>query len=312
MEKTLLKIGPHTIEITHPGKLLFPDDGITKGEFVDYYRRIAGVMVPHLNGRPVIMYRFHGSIETRGYYQQKIPTYAPPWIGRVMVKKEGGTLTHIVCDDAATLVYMAEQDCLTLHVWLSRVEHLESPDQMIYDLDPPGNDFEPVREGARLLKSILDDLELDSYLKTTGSHGLHVVVPLVPIEPFDRVRALAREIAGVMAGREPEKYTTEQRKDKRKGRLFIDTLRNAYAHTAVAPYSVRALHKAPIAAPLFWEELRDNKLNAQSYNIRNIFKRLDHVGDPWKEIHRHPQSLDAARRKLYEMTLTKSPPEVSA
>jgi bifunctional non-homologous end joining protein LigD len=309
MEKTHLKIGLHAIEITHPEKLLFPDEGITKGEFVDYHRRVAEVMVPHLKGRPIIMYRFHGSIETKGFYQQQIPSYAPGWISRVTVKKEGGTVTHMVCDEAATQAYMAEQDCITPHVWLSRADHIENPDQMIFDLDPPGDDFEPVRQGARFLKSILDDLGLDSYLKTTGSHGLHVVVPLAPTEPFNTVRALAQEIAGVVTGKEPDKYTTEQRKEKRKSRLFIDTLRNAYAHTAVAPYAVRARNKAPIAAPLFWEELTEKKLTSERYNIRNIFKRLDKIGDPWKEIDRHPQSLDPARQKLREMKLTKSLPE---
>ncbi len=305
-----MKIGLREIEITHPGKILFPDHDITKGEFVDYYRKVAGVMVRHLTGRPITMYRFHGSIQTRGFYQQKIPSYFPPWINRVTVKKEGGTLTHMVCDDTASLVYMAEQNCITPHVWLSRVDQIENPDQMIFDLDPPGDEFEPVRQGARLLKSILDDLGLESYLKTTGSHGMHVVVPLDPAEPFEKVRMLAREIAGVITGWEPEKYTTEQRKDKRKGRLFIDTLRNAYAHTAVAPYAVRARNGAPVAAPLLWEELKEKKLNAQTYHIRNIFKRLDQIGDPWKEINLHPQSLNSARRKLNEMRLTKPLPEV--
>jgi bifunctional non-homologous end joining protein LigD len=302
MKKNQIKVGPQRVEITHPEKVLFPDDGITKGELIEYYHRIAGVMIPHIRDRPIIMHRFPEGIQSEGFYHQAIPEYAPDWVRRVTVKKEGGTVTHILCNDAATLVYTANLGCISPHVWLSRKDKPEKPDRMIFDLDPAGNDFEPVRQGARLLKGLLDEIGLVSFLKTTGSHGLHVVVPLKNTEDFDPVRDFAQGIAGIMTHREPEKFTTEQRKEKRKNRLFIDTLRNAYAHTAVAPYAVRALKGAPVAAPLFWQELDDPELGAQRYNIRNIFKRLEKDGDPWHSMERQAQSLEERRRRWREIS----------
>jgi bifunctional non-homologous end joining protein LigD len=296
-----MKVGSHVIKITHPDKMLFPDDGITKEELVEYYRRVADIMVPHIKGRPIIMYRFHDDIKSEGYYQQKMPLHAPSWAGRVTVKKEGGTVTHLACNNAVTLVYLANLDCITPHVWLSRMDNLEKPDQIIFDLDPPQDDFEPVRQGARLLKVILDEIGLASYIKTTGSRGLHVVIPLKRTEKFNTVRSLAQDIAGLMVHKEPDKYTTEQRKEKRGSRLFIDTLRNTYGHSAVAPYAVRAILGAPIATPLNWEELEDRSLTARQYNIRNIFKRLEQNGDPWKNMERHTQSLKIPRQKLKEI-----------
>jgi bifunctional non-homologous end joining protein LigD len=294
-----VKIGSLIINITHPEKVLFPDDGITKGDLVDYYHRMASVMVPHIKGRPVNMYRLHGSIQ-EGYYQQEIPAGAPAWVDRVEVKKEGGTVIHVVCDNASALVYLANQNCVTLHTWLSRTDKLETPDQMIFDLDPPGDDFEPVRQGAGLLKSLLDEIGIRPYLKTTGSRGLHIVVPLDRTQSFEEVRSFAHQVASIMTSRAPEKYTTEQRKEKRNGRLFIDTLRNSYGHTAVAPYSVRALKGAPVATPLFWEELKEKNLTSLRYNIRNIFKRLEQNGDAWKEMERPSSSLKASLASLEE------------
>ena len=294
-----VKVGRHVLNITHSDRILFPGDGITKGELVEYYQRIAPIMLPHIKGRPVNMYRLHGSIQ-EGYYQQEIPASAPGWVKRVELEKEGGTVTHAVCDNAATLVYLANQNCVTLHTWLSRMDKPGSPDQMIFDLDPPEDDFEPVRQGARRLKSILDEIGLKSYLKTTGSRGLHVVVPLNRTEGFEAVRSFAQQIASIVTAREPDKYTSEQRKEKRQSRLFIDTLRNSYGHTAVAPYSVRARSGAPVAIPLPWDELSEKNITASFFNIRNIFKKLADTGDAWKGMERQAVSLSSHRRRLEE------------
>jgi bifunctional non-homologous end joining protein LigD len=300
MKNKLIVIGSHTLEITHPDKLIFPDDNISKAEFVDYYYRVSQIMLPHLKGRPVNMHRFMNGIKGEGFYQQAIPDDAPEWVHQVSVKKAGGTVNHIVCDDAATLIYMANHDCITLHAWLSRVEQPEKPDQMIFDLDPPGEDFEPVRQGAKKLKKLLDDIGLTAFLKTTGSHGLHVVIPLRRILEFEPVRDFARGVAEILVRREPEIFTTEQRKDKRRNRLFVDTLRNAYAHTAVAPYAVRAIRGAPVAAPLFWEELDEPDLTAQRYHIRNLEKRWENSGDPWKDMESQAQTLGKSQKLLSE------------
>jgi len=292
-----INVGSHKINVTHPDRVLFPESGITKGELLDYYHRIAVEMVPLIKGRPVNMFRLHGSIQD-GYYQQKIPSRAPEWVNRARLKKEGGTVNHLVCDNAATLVYLANLNCVTPHTWLSCIIAPDKPDQMIFDLDPPGDNFEPVRLGARLLKSIIDEIGLRSYLKTTGSRGLHVVIPLDRTTDFETVRSFARKVAAIMILREPEKYSTEQRKDKRKGRVFIDTLRNAYAHTAVAPYAVRAREGAPVAVPLLWEELDDRNLTSAWYNIRNLFQHLENTGNVWKNMYRRPASLNPCIERL--------------
>lgn len=294
----MVKIGPYEVEITHPDKVLFPEDNITKADFIDYHRRIAGVMVPHIMGRPISMQRYTSGINNKGFFQQALPEYAPDWLNRVKVKKAGGSITHPVCDNAASLIYIANQDCITPHVWLSRIDLPEVPDQMIFDLDPSENDFEQVRHGASYLKRILDLIGLKAFLKTTGSKGLHVVIPILRNQNFDNVRRFAQRVALIMTQNNPEKYTTEQRKEKRGDRLFIDTLRNAYAHTAVAPYAVRAVQGAPVAAPLFWEELDDDDLTAQRFNIHNIIKRIKKSGDPWKDMEITVQSLDQFESRL--------------
>jgi bifunctional non-homologous end joining protein LigD len=297
----LIKIGAYEITITHPEKILFPEDGITKADFIDYHRRIASVMIPHTLGRPVNMHRFTQDINQQGFFQQALPDNAPDWITRITVKKAGGTITHLVCDNAASLVYMANQDCITPHVWLSRLDQPEKPDQMIFDLDSSENNFEQVREGAVYLKQILDKIGLKAFLKTTGSKGLHVVIPILRDQSFDSVRSFAQTVASVMTESKPDSFTTELRKDKRGERLFIDTLRNAYAHTAVAPYAVRAKKGAPVAAPLFWEELENKDLTSQRFNLHNILKRIKKLGDPWKDMELTSQSLDQFKKRLKEL-----------
>jgi bifunctional non-homologous end joining protein LigD len=296
-----VRIGKNIVTVSNPEKVLFPDDGITKADLVAYYQRIAEFMVPHIKGRPLNMQRYPDGIKGQEFFQQSAPDNLPDWINRVTVPKSGGTTTHMVCDNAAGLVYLANLACITPHTWLSRADRLNTPDQIIFDLDPPGEEFEPAREGALYLRDLLEQLGLTSYLKTTGSHGLHVVVPIGHEADFEWVRTLAADIAGVMVSREPEKYTVEQRKEKRLRRLFVDTLRNAYAHTAVAAYAVRARPKAPVAAPLKWDELNDKALTAQSYTISNMFARLEKSGDPWKGMERQAQPLILVRRKLNKL-----------
>jgi bifunctional non-homologous end joining protein LigD len=295
---SVVKVGSFEVEITHPDKVLFPEDNLTKAEFIDYHRRIAGVMIPHITGRPVSMQRFTGGINNKGFFQQVIPESAPAWITRVKVKKAGGSITHLICDNPASLVYMANQDCITPHVWLSRMDQPEKPDQMIFDLDPSEDNFKQVREGAKYLKRLLDIIGLKAFLKTTGSKGLHVVVPILRDQSFDGVRNFAQRVAFILIQSQPQKFTAEQRKEKRGDRLFIDTLRNAYAHTAVAPYAVRAIPNAPVAAPLFWEELEDDDLTARRFNIHNILKRIKKLGDPWKDLELTVQSLEHFRPGL--------------
>jgi bifunctional non-homologous end joining protein LigD len=300
-EGTLVRVGRHEIEISRLDKVLFPEDGITKGDLIDYYSRIAPEMLPHIKNRPLTLERYPHGIETKRFFQKEVSTYFPRWIRRVTVKKVGGTVTHVVCNDTATLVYLANQACITPHVFLSRIDKLDVPDQMVFDLDPQNDDFEPVRSAAQAFKDLLDELELPAFLKTTGSRGLHVVVPLRRREGFDSVRDFARQLAGIVVSWAPAERTMEQLKAKRGNRLFIDINRNAYAQLVAPAYAVRARKGAPISVPLGWNELRKKNLRSDSVTIRTVFERLDKVADPWAGFWQGGVSLAAARRKLTGM-----------
>ncbi len=276
------------VEVTRPEKVLFPRDGLTKADLVGYYRDIAPLMLPHLRGRPLVMFRYPDGIDGKAWVHKEVPDYFPDWIHRLEVPKEGGTVTHVVCDDADTLAYLANQACISPHVWLSRVDKLDHPDRLVFDLDPHGG-FETVRRAARLVGGLLDELGLPSQLMTTGSRGLHVIVRLDRRADFDQVRAFARDVADLLARQYPDELTTEARKAKRGKRLYLDVARNGYAQTAVAPFAVRALRGAPVAAPIEWSQL-DSLKGAQDFTVRK-------PPGPWRETPRG-RSLRAAQRRL--------------
>jgi bifunctional non-homologous end joining protein LigD len=271
---------------------------------VDYYRRIASWILPYLRGWPLAMERYPDGIDKPGFFRKAVAPYYPGWIKTVTVDKVGGTVRHVVCDDAATLVYLANQACVTPHIWLSRMDKLDYADQMVFDLDPSEDSFEPVKAVAQSLKELLDRLGLPAYLKTTGSRGLHVAVPLKRREGFDSVRAFAREVARVVVSQKPEQRTLEQRKSMRRGRVFVDTNRNAYAQTVAPAFAVRARRGAPVSVPLDWSELGRKNLRPDGVTIRTLFDRLERVGDPWTDFWRRAVSLNAARQRLEKLNAT--------
>lgn len=277
-----LEIAGFTIETSSLDRVLFPADGITKGDLIGYYHRIAEIMVPHIRNRPLSMRRYPDGIETEGFYQQEAPDYFPEWIGRVKVAKQGGEIVHAVCNNAASLVYLANQNTITPHVWLSRADKVYKPDQIIFDLDPSGAQFDAVRRAAKYVRHALEKQGLPSFIMTTGSSGVHVRVPIRRKYDFESVRDFARYLATTLAHQHPEELTTEQRKKKRHGRVYVDIMRNAYAQTAVAPYAVRAINGAPIATPIDWDELPG--VTPRRYTVRNIFRRLGQKEDPWQSM----------------------------
>lgn len=285
-------------QVTHPEKVLFPDDGITKGELCAYDEEIAPVMVPHVRDRPISMQRFPNGIGKGGFLQQDLHGSAPDWLPTATVPKKGGTVTHPLANSADALVWLANQNAITLHVWNSRVDRLERPDRMIFDLDPSVDDFGAVRAAARALGDLLRELELEPFAMTTGARGVHVTVPLRRTADHDTVRETAFAVAGELVEREPDALTTEPRKAKRGHRIYVDCLRNGWAQTAVAPYAVRARPGAPVATPLRWEELDDSGLRPNGWTIRTIGRRLSRSGDPWAQIARAARELGKARRAL--------------
>ena len=295
---TRVRIGRHEIEISRLEKVLFPEEGITKGDLIDYYARIAPHMLPHLRNRPLTLERYPDGIKAKRFFQKEVSSYFPDWIRRVTVKKAGGTVTHVVCNDTATLVYIANQACITPHIFLSRVDKLDHPDQLVLDLDPQGDDFELVRSTARAFKQLLDELALPAFLKTTGSRGLHIVVPLKRTENFDSVREFARELARIVVSQAPGERTVEPLKANRGDRVFIDTNRNGYAQLIAPAYAVRARDGAPVSVPLEWGELQKKNLRSDSVTIRTISARLEKAGDPWADFWRSSISLVKARRQL--------------
>jgi bifunctional non-homologous end joining protein LigD len=291
--------GRRRVEISRPGKALFPC-GITKADLASYYERVAPAMLPHVRGRPLNMERYPDGIGGARIMQQRAGRYFPDWIKRATVDKQGGSVEHVVAANAATLVYLAGQACITLHPWLSRADRPQQPDRLIFDLDPSNGKSADVLRAARTMFNLVRELGLQPWVMTTGSRGYHVTVPLRRTPDFDTTRAFAREVAALAAKREPRLFTTDQRKAKREGRILIDVMRNAYAHSAVAPYAVRARPHAPVATPLLSDELADTDTRPDRFTIQTVPGRLERNGDPWARIGSQGQSLGAARRRLEE------------
>jgi bifunctional non-homologous end joining protein LigD len=288
--------------ITHPEKVLFPADGITKGDLVAYYRAVAGRMLPLVDGRPVTLQRFPDGIGRGGFLQKQVGRHFPDWIERVTapnrrtrqatVREE---VTYAVCRTADDLAYLANQGCITPHVWLSRAPDIHHPDQMVFDLDPASEDLEPLRLAAASLRTLLTEIGLASFLKSSGSRGLHVVVPLVPAAETDAVKMFSMAVAEALAARHPDDFTTEGRIAKRNGRLYLDIGRNGYAQTMAAPYAVRAKPGAPVSVPLDWSELDD--WVPGRHTLRTIDDRLARP-DPWAGMDAAATRLDQAGARL--------------
>jgi bifunctional non-homologous end joining protein LigD len=284
------------VEISKPDKELFPKDGITKLDVARYYADVAEVMVPHLADHPINMQRFPDGVGGIGFYEKKVPAHFPAWVSRVRVRTSDGAQDQVVISDVRSLVYLADQACITPHAWLSRTSALDQPDQIVFDLDPSVDDLRQVRRATRMTGEVLDELGLTTYLKTTGSRGYHVVVPLRPHADYDGARRFARGVAELLATRSPDLLTVEQRKAKRGPRVFVDVMRNAYGQTAVPPYAVRARDGAPVSTPIGWDEL--SSVQPTRFTVANLARRLSRGGDPWRNLRRHAQGLRKAEEKL--------------
>lgn len=301
MSTETLRAGNRSIEISKADKILFPDDGFTKADLAEYYQQVATTLVPYTRQRPLAAERFPDGITGQRVFQKNVPEHFPDWIRRAEVpKKEGGTTVHAVCDDAATMLYLADQACITPHVWLSRVDDLDKPDRIIFDLDPAEPDLDLLRSAARSVAELLNELGLVPFLMSTGSRGFHVVAPLRREFPFNQVRRFAHDAATLLAEREPDTFTVEQRKEDRGDRIFLDYLRNAYAQTAVAPYAVRAKPGAPVATPLTWDEL--DTTEPWHHTVESVPQRLNNHGDAWSHFANRARALESPGQRLDRLT----------
>ena len=276
------------VEVSNADKALFPADGITKRDLAEYYARIARTALPHYRDRPVTMQRFPDGIEESGFFQKNVPDHFPDWIERIELPKEDGTVTHALVNEAAALVYLTDQGCITPHLALARKDAPRRPDRLVFDLDPSDDDFGKVQETARAVKDVLDQRDLPAFVQTTGSRGLHIVLALDASADVDALRPFMRGLAREVAESHPALATIEQRKSKRGDRVLIDTFRTAYAQTAVAPYAVRARPGAPVATPLRWDEALASDIGPRRYDIKSIIRRLAQTDDPWSKIDTDP------------------------
>jgi bifunctional non-homologous end joining protein LigD len=294
-----VRVGGRTVQVSSVAKPFFPEAGLTKGDLLAHYRDVAEVMLPHLRGRPLNLQRFPNGVDGHGFWQQGAAEHFPDWVRTVTVERRGrgGTVDHVVCDDAATLLYLANLATVTFHAWTSRVEHLARPDMAVIDLDPdPGQGLEVIRAAARAVRAACREVGLVPFIQTSGSRGYHVVVPLQPGPDVEVVKDFAAGLAALVAARDPERLSVEWRKAKRQGRLLLDTGRNGYAQTAVAPYSVRPKPDAPVATPIGWDEL--GRVEPRSYTIANLRRRLARKPDPWADMADHAAPFDPARARL--------------
>jgi bifunctional non-homologous end joining protein LigD len=284
--------------ITHPEKVLFPDDGITKGELAAYYEAIAPVMLPHIRARPVTMERYPRGIGAQSFWQKDVSKGFPAWLERVEVPKKGGTVHHPLVGDTRSLLWMANQNTITPHVWPSRAPDLYQPDICVFDLDPSVDEPDILRSAALALRDLLKELELPSWVKTSGSKGFHIVVPLDGKAGFGDVSRFAHAVGTLLVTRDPEHLTQEFSKADRGQRILVDTGRNGYSATFAAAYAVRAKAGAPVSAPCTWEEVERGEVGPRTFTLPNMAVRVAAVGDLWADLRRRGRSLRRAAERL--------------
>ena len=285
--------------ISHPEKILFPDDGITKGELAAYYEAIAPVMLPHLRRRPITMERYHRGIGAPGFFQKDVSKGFPEWLKRVEVPKKDGTVHHPIANDVRSLLWLANQNSITIHVWPSRVPNLYHPDICVFDLDPSHDDeFDLLRAAALNVRDLLAELGLPSWIKTSGSKGFHIAVPLDGKSDFGTVARFAHHVGKLLVQRDPDHLTQEFSKVDRGGRILVDTGRNGYSATFAAAYTVRAKAGAPVSAPCKWEEVERGEVRPKSFTLRGMRQRVGEVGDLWSGLLKSKRSLEKAIQRL--------------
>lgn len=294
------KVGAYTLRITNTDKVFWPEEDYTKGDVIAYYEQIADYMLPYLKGRPLSLKRNPNGIHGQAFFHKDAAGDAPQWVHRKSIWSESSDkdINYIVCDNKATLVYLANLGCIEMNPWHSRVNKLEYPDYLIIDLDPSdGNTFEQVIETAKAVKEVLDRAGAIAFLKTSGSSGLHIYVPLKGKYTYDQATAFAQIVAVKTQELVPD-FTSLERSLKARGKnIYIDYLQNRAGQTIAAPYSLRPRPGALVAAPLAWTELRKG-LTLERFHISSIFKRLEKKGDLFADLLKKGINMAACLKRL--------------
>ena len=281
-----LKIGKATLHLTNQNKVYFPDDGITKGDIVDYYNDVADLILPYLKDRPQSMNRFPNGIKKPSFYHKDVDVdKIPSWLKTSAVYSESNAakIDYLICNDKATLLYMAHLGCIDINPWNSTLKNIENPTWMVIDIDPEDEDFIKVVETALTVKAVMDELDTACYCKTSGATGLHVYVPLGGKYNYDTVKLFAELIAHEIHARLPETTSIERAIKKRNHKIYIDFLQNRTGQTLAAPYSVRPKPGATVSTPLEWDEVNET-LSPSLFTIKNVLERFRSKGDLWKPV----------------------------
>jgi bifunctional non-homologous end joining protein LigD len=287
--------------ITHPEKILFPDDGITKGDLAAYYEAVAQTLIPHLRGRPITMERYPAGIGKKGFWQKDVSKGFPEWLQRVEVPKKDGVVHHPIVTDVRSLLWVTNQNTITQHVWTSRVPNLDYPDICVFDLDPSQENPADLRAAAIGLRDLLTELGLTSWIKTSGSKGFHIVVPIDGKTEMGHVARFAHTVGRLFVSRAPDHLTQEFSKVDRRGRIYVDTGRNDYSATFAAAYTVRAKKGAPVSAPCTWDEVEDGHAGPATFTLRNMPGRIQKIGDVWADLRKRGYSLKRPSEKLRKL-----------
>ena len=288
--------------ITHPEKVLFPEDGITKGDLAAYYEAVAPVLLPHIKNRPVTMERYPAGIGKKGFWQKDVSKGFPEWLERVEAPKKDGVVHHPLITDTRSLLWVVNQNTVTPHVWTSRAPDLYHPDIVVFDLDPPDERKpEMLRAAAVALRDLLEELGLPSWIKTSGSKGFHICVPLDGKTEMGKAAGFAHAAGKLLVQRYPKELTLEFYKNDRAGRILIDTGRNDYSATFAAAYAVRPKKGAPVSAPCTWDEAIGGEIGPRSLTLKNVPARVGEIGDVWADMRRRKRSLTSAIAKLRKL-----------
>ena len=285
------------VKITHPDRVLWPAMGVTKRDLAEYYRAAADTILPRLRDRPLMLLRCPSGTEEQCFYQKHAKTSVPDAVPRVDVPEKDGTATYLYVNGVPALMGLVQLGTLELHVWGARRDRLERPDRLLFDLDPDESlPFGQACKAALQLRDRLEELGLRSFPKLTGGKGMHLVIPLTRRTDWDETRAFARAVAEGLKAEDPDRYTTDNAKEKRRDRVFIDYLRNARNATTIADYSPRARDGAPVAVPLAWDEVNTRARTPPRFSVEDVLDRLKEEGDPWTGFDRVRQSITAAMK----------------
>ncbi len=291
-EHVELELAGRTFSLSSPDKVMFPEPGITKLDLVRYYESVEAPLLRAMGGRPVLMERFPHGVGGKSFFQKRVPENAPDWLQTAIVSTPNGTTSEaLVVADLAHVAWAVNLGCLGFHVWPSHADDLEHADELRIDLDPqPGVTFDDVRDAAREVHALFDELGIESGPKTTGNRGIHVYVRLAPRWSPTQVRAGAVAVARELARRRPDAITDAWWKEERGERVFIDFNQNAPHKTVFGAWSVRARPEAQVSTPFAWEEL--DEIEHDTLTVSTVPARVAEHGDPWERLDAPPQSLE--------------------